>query len=609
MTRPPDDDTAAAEGQPIAQYVSLSAQLRAIPPDETPGLLGVRELSDEEVAQYRRDAALLRSVAPLTPYARATDAVTELAELVDQLGDATGDATLSRRGQRRAQRALAIVARTLGDLPDGLEASLRDRFGSAGEEARRLSEEHARLAGLPSYRLAAAFDSAPVEHLRAVSGSGTSELVLIAEGVPDWPAAAEELPQPAPIGLVATAERALFESQQLAARWLLEHKDTVREASLRLAMLAAEVIEGAPAVVVIRIRRRGAGEEPEVLGMTPDPVPLEELHALQAALVRAERRLETEPREPALRGTQGLYPEQILAAFADTNPELLCDLAEDTPDPVDDDSDANKGAAEGGGGYEEGETEDDEDDEQPGAPPLDLATVIKHAELGTMALEQAWSRTLADENSEELLARWLSAVEAIRAAVFASDQRRPEEERYLELPLTDADIAAVELAPGSDRAAHQARLAQMLTLIDLIHAIRGLNQPTLRLVDEGRGHYAEWVSSGAFAAARDQLRILAELLNAETASPTADEDIERALHLAPQALLRGDPEAAVLHLARAPRLDPADPDDPDTGAVLELIKDAAVRLARGDQLDLAAVTLLAQTGAGYIGRDEEPADG
>ncbi len=38
------DDSTAAEQQPIEEYVSLSAQLPIVPPDETPGLLGIREL-------------------------------------------------------------------------------------------------------------------------------------------------------------------------------------------------------------------------------------------------------------------------------------------------------------------------------------------------------------------------------------------------------------------------------------------------------------------------------------------------------------------------------------------------------------------------------------
>ena len=590
-----NDGSAAADPQPIVEHVSLSAQLPIIPPDETPGLLGVRELSDDEVRQYREDAALLRAVAPLSPYVRAADAVEALIELVDQLAEASGDGTLSGRGRRRVARALTIVSRTFGELPEALQASLRDRLGAAGDAARRLSEEHARLAALPSYILACAMDSVPIQCLRAASDEETIELVLSTEGVVTWQPASGVLPRPTPVGLIATAERALFDAERLVARWLLEHEDVVREASLRIARLAAEVIEGAPAVVLYRIRRRGEGKEPEVLGMTPDAVPLEELRALQAALLRAKRRLESEPLEPALRGAAGLYPEQILTAVSETNPELLGQPADEPADDIEgDDADADDDAI-------DGDHDADEDDEQPGAPPLDLATVITHAELGTMVLEQAWSRALADEDTEELLARWFSTVEAIRAEMFAADQKRPEEDRYLEIPPTEADLAAVELAPGSARMSHQARLAQMLTLIELIDSIRSLDQPTLRLVDQTRGRYAQWVSSGAFALVRDQLRALSDLLDVETGPPTADEEAERGVHLAANALRRGDPEATVLHLARTLLLlHPADTADPNTTAVLELIKGAAARLGRGEQLDRGAITLLAHAGIAYI---------
>ena len=73
------------------------------------------------------------------------------------------------------------------------------------------------------------------------------------------------------------------------------------------------------------------------------------------------------------------YPEQILAAFEEADPDTLEGV-------LDDDS-------------------RDDDDDEPGAPPVDLATVINHARLGTMALEQAWSRALADEDTDALLAR------------------------------------------------------------------------------------------------------------------------------------------------------------------------------------------------------------
>lgn len=595
---PGKNDSTAVEQQTCVEHISLSAQLPIIPPDETPGLLGVRDLSDDEARQYRQDAALLRAIVPLSPYVRAADAVEALSELVDQLADASDDGTLTRRGQRHVERALAIVARTFDELPKELQASLRDRLGAAGDEARRLSEEHARLAALPSYSLACALDSVPVEHLRVAPDDEASELVLRAEGVVLWSLAADAPLPTTPLGLVAIAERGLLDAERLVARWLLEHADVIREASLRMATLAAEVIEGAPAVVAFHIRRRSEEEEPEVLGMTHDAVPLEELRTLQVALQRAKRRLESEPREPALRGAPGLYPEQILTAVAERNREML---GQPVDEPADDIEEDDPGAGDDAG---DSDQDADEIDEQPGAPPIDLATVIAHAELGTMALEQAWSRALADEDTEELLARWFSTIEAIRAEVFAADQKRPENDRYLEVPPTEAEIAGVVLAPGSNRMSHQARVAQMLTMIEFIDAIRSLDQPTQRLVDQPGGRYAQWVSSGAFALARDQLRALSGLLDAETGPPTTDEDAERAFHLAANASRRGDPEAAVLHLARGLLLRSARTDDPHTTAVLELIKGAAARLAHGEQLDRGAITLLAHAGIEYIGSGE-----
>ena len=273
----------------------------------------------------------------MTAYARVAEVVAEFAELVSRLADASGDGTLSARGRGRAKRALAIVARTLDELRT--RSRLRYATGSVPPATRRgvFSDEHARLAALPSFRFAAAFESVPVEHIRAISGSGTSELGADGRGRARMARrGGGATATRGALGLVATAEQALLESQRLAARWLLEHKDVVRQASLRLTRLAAEVIEGAPVVAVIRLRHGGV-DEPETVGMTPDPIPLEDLYPLQTAMQRAERVLETEPREPARRGAEGLYPEQILAAFEEAEPDTLEDVAQEYSHDDDDD--------------------------------------------------------------------------------------------------------------------------------------------------------------------------------------------------------------------------------------------------------------------------------
>lgn len=571
--------------------MSLGAQLPIIPPDETPTLLGVRELSGSELTQYHEDAALLRGVAPITPYARAADAVAALAELAEQLANNSDEGPLGRRGQKRLRRALELVARLLADLPDQLEQTLRDRFGADGDAARRLSEEHTGLAAQSPYRLASGFDSLPVEHVRLISDDENVELAVTAEGVAEWSVGRTEVAPPRPLGLVATAETALVLSQKMLSQWLIEHKEVVREASLRVARLASEIIEGAPVVTRFRIRQRGEDEEPEVLGMKPDPIPLQELHALQGAILRAERILAAELKQPALRGQPGMYPEQVQAVLEQTDPRHRFGdeehaSATDEPPPDGDSDEAEEG--------------------EPGVPAIDLPTVIRHLEFGTMSLEQAWSRALKEPGSDRMIAQWTSMVETLRAEMHAADQRLPEDDRYLELPPTAEEIARLDLAPDDGRAVQQARLAQTMVLVELIRSIPDLARPTVTLLDRERDLYSAWISSGAFAAVRDQLGLIADLL----AEPpqTRLRQVHRSALLAERALARGDPEATLLHAARVFRAEDQPTSDSASGDVRKLVKDAAERLAAGEQLDLAAVTLLAHEASALIHAMDQPRD-
>jgi hypothetical protein len=576
-----------AGGSAVEEHISLGAQLPTIPPDETPGLLGLRDLSGPELAQYRDDAALLREVAPIAPYARAVDAVAALAELVEQLANGDDDGTLTRRRQKRVRRALDVVARLLADLPEELEKTLRDRLGAGGDAARHLSQVHAWLAAESPYRLASNFDSLPVEDLRVISADDTVELVATAESVAEWSVGRDEVVRNRPLGLVATAETALVLSQRMLSTWLIEHKGVVREASLRITRLASEIIEGTPAVISFRIRRRGEREKPEVLGITPEIIPFWELQSLQGAILRAERILDDEPKEPALRGQPGMYPEQVQAVLRQVDPRHQFEGHVTATDELA--SDSGRG---------------DTDEAEPGAPAIDLPTVIRHLELGTMSLEQAWSRALTEQGTDRMVAQWASMIETLRAEVHASDQRLSEDDRYFELPLSTEEIARLELSLRHERVVHQNRLAQMTVLVALIQSIPDLVEPTLRLLDRQRGVYAEWIASGAFAAVRDRLGLIASLLTEP--SQAALEQVRRSRLLVARAQARADPEAALFHAARVLRLGGQPECDSAATAVLELVKDAAERLGAGERLDLAAVTLLAHEAARLILDVEQP---
>ncbi len=569
----------------IEESWSLGAQLPVIPPDETPGVLGKRELDPEELVQAQADVALLENLAPVTPYARAADALSALETLVDELAERVGGAggPLSRRGQRQVRRAFANVARTLGTLPEEFSASLWERFGGESEAARRLAEEQAHLSALPPYRLACALERVPVERVVVVAGDEINDLVLPAQGVAEWSEAAGEAAG-GPLVLVSLAASALVEAQRLVSRWLLEHAELIREASLRLQALAAEVIEGYPVLLRVRLRRR-PGEEPEILDMQPTPLPLEQLRGLQEGLLRAERLLDTQPSEPALRGPAGMPAERILAVAGG---------AVDEGDSVV----SEPGSAPAPEGLDNEAATDSEDDE-PMPPALDLPAVMAHLELGVISLERAWSRALAEEEVEALVGQWSSLIEALRSEMFRADRDLPEDERYLdEFSVPPEEIARLGLGSegGQDAARHE-RLAQLTALTALVQLVPALSEPTLRLKVEGRDRHIEWLSSGAFAALRDRQALLRELLGG--AAGETPEGWRQSVRRAFAAELRADPEAVILHLARAFALHPADDAtcarnlSAAEQSVLNKVREAATRLAAGEAPGQAPLVLLA----------------
>jgi hypothetical protein len=162
-----------------------------------------------------------------------------------------------------------------------------------------------------------------------------------------------------------------------------------------------------------------------------------------------------------------------------------------------------------------------------------------------------------------------------------------------ELPVTAESAARVTLDPGSSEAATQARLAQATSLAAIVKMLPALRVPTQRHVDRESGRPLEWFSSGAFAAVNDQLELLAFVSGLWPDTPEWIDSFARAV----RAARRADPEAVVLHVARAVHargptaLEGA---DPSVAKVLGRTADAARRLAQGDRLDFAAVALLAE---------------
>lgn len=74
MDRPVEEenptDTSCRENERASDYRTLAAQTPPIPPDETPSVIGFRELSGDELTQAQQDSALIQEIAPIRPYTK-----------------------------------------------------------------------------------------------------------------------------------------------------------------------------------------------------------------------------------------------------------------------------------------------------------------------------------------------------------------------------------------------------------------------------------------------------------------------------------------------------------------------------------------------------------
>jgi hypothetical protein len=563
------NDGPTEDDGPITTWVSLSAQIPATAPDTSPSIYSVRELTHDEVRQFRADSELLGSLVAITPYARASTAYEELASLVADLAS-HGIGRPTPRASQQLSQQLRAVATAVGEMPSKLAEALATRFDPDTEAVLRLADATARLKDEAAYKLTIAMERCPVDHLLLVRQKDRAEVVVTPTALAEWTAPEKLFPAGQAVGLVATVETALALSGPVLLRWMLEHRDLIDDASRRVAKLNGEVFQGSPAVVEIRMRAR-EGDEPDILGMTPLPLPLAEMYALQASLEQARRVLEHPDSEPALRASKGMSAEHIAAVTGIID---AADLDDAKP------SESPPGV--------------DEPVADPEARPLDVPSLVAHLYLGAEGLERAWSRALEDSDIQTVLAQWTSTVQALLAEIEHADGGLPAEERRFELPPSSQEIAGLVAEPDSQASDRQSRLAQVMLMADLLRLIPALRAPTRRMVDRGSGSVVNWFSSGAFAALRDHLELLMEL----TAITERPSPAVRSLRLAQRAEVRADPEATLIHVARA--LDAVDATDlahldVDDHAVLARVRELAPRIAAGEPLDLATISLTGST--------------
>jgi len=194
----------------------------------------------------------------------------------------------------------------------------------------------------------------------------------------------------APVRAVPLLEELVLTCQRLFARHLLLQEDRIAAASVRLRRLAAEVLEGAPVLMLAR----GGPAKPQ---LQFKELALGEVAVLQRALRQARRLLAppvTPPTRPPTESPEGP------ATGAPSASEVKEEAAGHPPTGEDTST---------GGGEIEGARM---------TSSVDLLAVVEHVTRLTVAAERAWSAALdpvtLGEANEELLDQWASLIAVIQ---------------------------------------------------------------------------------------------------------------------------------------------------------------------------------------------------
>lgn len=574
--------SASGENEGATDYWTLAAQTPPIPPDETPSIVGFRELSGNELTQAQRDSSLIQEIAPIRPYAKVAQAFDALGKLMEDAAARASNGRLPPRDQAALDAALRTYATAVGRLPEDLGNSLRARLPESSDSLARYDALRAAETAQRGYRLACAFPALPVDELRIISGESAeigriTELVALPNGARQLALAAGEMVDDRPLGLRTIAIEALQGAQRLLTRWLLEQEQLIREASLRLQRLAAEVLGGLPLLVHLRLGELRDGQ-PDVLSMNPIPVSLAEIQQLQDALARAHRQIEIDSpsasvREPARRRpAEGMLPEEVMAAVESLGPDAD---GEDVPGP---------------------ETASP-------AQPLDLDVLLEHLRGGAQRLERAWSRALTNEDTQVLLGEWSSMVAALHAEIAAADEQLDKDDpRRLitNFPPAAEEIASLDLDASAAASSRQTRMAELTAFTWLAQALAAAREPSQRAVDPSSGARLQWWASGAFAALLERATLASEFARGRSQQPGSARipRWQASLRRARIASAHADIEAVVLHSLRAVAQHASSAEGSashrhELDGVMSTTARAVARLAEGQEVDRGALVLLA----------------
>jgi hypothetical protein len=574
-----------------------------------------REVSGEELEQLNAAIGLLQRLSATDAYKRAVQLLGTYVQECDEVGgrEHPPPAALLSPLARSARAVIAAVARVPEHILTGAGECLAESDGELGELRERVGE----LEGSEAWRLAMALEQ-PLGDPRRLLGFEDGQLLVRAEPLEAMAGVAGAEADSFSSTIAVLLAGAVNVAQMMTARQLLACQEPIREASLLVRHLAAEVLIGAPALLGFADGMPPTGST----SFSHRALPLVEIAALQQALMRAPSLLGISQPEPA-------------ATDAEAPAELGEDAATAEDDKGDDVDEASSSGEQGGPGAEEaaraGEMQGAGVFGPPPPPaepqPLDFGVLVDHLSRLPAETERAWSKALeADllgESGQVLSAQWSSLLTAVYREVTDAEARLRARGIDPAMPAHPEDPALLQHLRLDGEPLDEWRallVAQMWALIGVAKGIGGLTEPRAPFGLGGPDELTWW-EAGAFALIRRRAaqlaRVSTQLLEAARAlAPSAPEDQaptvpltgpwRERLSLADEAVLRGDPEAAVLHLRLALRERAAqlggmgatdlpgdleerlarDPEFADLAAGLRLLREVGARLDQGRPVSL-----------------------
>jgi hypothetical protein len=569
----------------------------------------IRELSDAELAKTQSANELLKRLSSATPYSDLVDLFQSLKQVLES------DRAPERKAidANRIIHALgAAVSQFLKDVREDVNLHL-----AGTDEATVLSSNLTTEIERPAFRaltLASEHEVRPfvvVDGAVAIAADVATSLRNEVSGLQSVKALIETV-----YGAVLIAQRIIgFQLQAYAIR--------IRDASMWLRSLAAEVPDGIPLIIYGDFQGLSSST-----GRSQMPVQALALPAgvhLYRALLYAEKFLpETLPLFES--GSTG-FAETSGGTSSEGETRSETDLPGTTGEGDDDASDSAPSVAIAAANQTTEQAGQSAGDPHSGSQPIDWRSLLAHTIELTHELEQAWSSALRPEALEAAF----PGIEARFTTLFASIQRGADSAdralrragvrvQYSNYPPTADQLEAVMLTPTAEQLCRQLELAHLMALQSLLEALEGIRRPSGQRITLPDNSVETWWESGAFLLIRLRaehlVRVVEELRLAHAALSQAGDVGSKAPHfldhlkLAYRALQHGDPEASLLHSSIALRsrcqLEGGDmpncllehlaaqPQLATYRSLLLKFQGAVERLANGFPLDLGAVSLIAQ---------------